>query len=85
MFDPGGEEHRLQLATLLGDLSCNEDGGPYVARAMVRLRLAALGEQLDRVRDRMKAARKNPETCPGVAGFTEDDWRVLEAIRPAHP
>jgi hypothetical protein len=40
---------------------------------------------LDRVRDRMKAARKNPETCPGVAGFTEDDWRVLEAIRPAHP
>ncbi len=102
-LDPDGAQHRRRLATILGDLSCDEDGAPYVARALVRgfiakptaaalrarveaaLRLAAVGDQLDRVRNRMKAARNNPETCPGIAGFTEDDWRRLDAIKPAQP
>jgi uncharacterized protein YjbI with pentapeptide repeats len=109
-LDPDGAEHRLRLATILGDLACDADASPYVARALIASaamglltrkpssRLAAIGDQLDRVRDRMKAARKAgdssgllerlagalriPKLCPGVAGFTEDDWRRLEAIKP---
>jgi hypothetical protein len=30
----------------------------------------------------MKAGRDKPDTCKGVAGFAEDDWRELEAIKP---
>ena len=45
-------------------------------------RLAALGDQLDGVRKRMKAGREKPEDCQGVAGFTEEDWRNLDAIKP---
>ena len=95
--DPTGVYHRSRMATILGDLACGADGGPYVARNLVSLpvngwlarpfsksdsRLATLGDQLDGVRERMNAARKNPESCPGVVGFTKDDWRGLEAIEP---
>ena len=45
-------------------------------------RLAALGDQLEGVRKRMKDGRDKPDTCPGVAGFTEEDWRALDAIKP---
>jgi hypothetical protein len=82
-LDPDGAQHRRRLATMLGDLSCGADGAPYVARALVRLRLAALGDQLDGVRDRIKVGRNDPEKCPGVSGFTESEWRQLDAIKPA--
>jgi hypothetical protein len=52
---------------------------------MLRLqagRLAELGDQLKGLRDRLTTARKNPETCPSVAGMFEDDWRWLDAIEP---
>ena len=61
-------------------------------------RLAALGKSFGSIRARMEESRKNPghdsllgrlkkwlvgaHTCPGVDGFTEDDWRQLEAIKP---
>jgi hypothetical protein len=28
----------------------------------------------------MKAGREKPDACKGVAGFTEDDWRALDAL-----
>ena len=91
--DPSsGPLHLRRLARILGDLACTVDGAPYVARALVapryfsitsftkESRLSTLGEQLNVVRDRMKEGRKNREACPGVAGFTEDDWRALDAL-----
>jgi uncharacterized protein YjbI with pentapeptide repeats len=88
-LDPDGAHHRERLAALLGDLACNRDGAPYIARGLVGLldlelpsQLAELGDQLERVRKRMKDGREKPESCPGVAGFTEEDWRALEALRP---
>jgi uncharacterized protein YjbI with pentapeptide repeats len=90
--DPDGARHREQLAAFLGDLACGPDGAPYVARALVTAktttlsgyvdRLGVLGNQLAVVRDRMEEGRKTPEKCPGVAGFTEDNWHKLEAIKP---
>ena len=84
-LDPDGAQHRRWLAAFLGDLACAADGVPYVARGLLRnqsLRLAALGDQLNSVRARMKAARENPDACKGVVGFTENDWSALEAIKP---
>ena len=30
----------------------------------------------------MKDGRDKPDTCKGVASFSEEDWRALEALRP---
>ncbi len=88
-LDPDGTQYRGRLANTLNDLACDPDGAPYVARSLVGHpdqfipgRLAELGDQLERVRKRMKDGREKPESCPGVAGFTEEDWRALEALRP---
>jgi uncharacterized protein YjbI with pentapeptide repeats len=90
-LDPDGAHHRRRMATILGDLACgadSADGAPSVARSLVRQpqgipgRLADLGDQLDAVRERMEAGRKTLEKCPGVAGFTEDDWSALNALKP---
>jgi len=96
-LDPDGAQHRRRLATTLGDLACGYNGAPPdVAQQLIwwgypslgmgdpkAARLAQLGDQLDVVRTRMKEGRKNPEKCPGVAGFDGNDWRMLEAIKPA--
>ena len=90
--DPDGAQHRERLAAFFADLVCGADGGPYIARGLIRqknedgvARMAALGDQLERVRNRMKAGRDKPDECKGVAAFTEDDWRGLEAIKPIEP
>ncbi len=87
-LDPDGARHRRRLATILGDLACAPHGAPYVARGLVETSdsdfprgLARLGEQFDAVRERLKAGREKPETCKGVVGFTEEDWRKLDAIK----
>jgi len=86
--DATGAMHRLRLAAILGNVACDPGEAPYVALGLIRVkfenksRLTALGDQLAGVRDRMKEGRKSPERCPGVAGFTDADWRRLEAIRP---
>ena len=85
-LDPDGTRHRQRLAAFLGDLACDADSAPYIARGLVgNLRLAALGDQLERVRKRMKEGRDKPDACKGVAGFTDEDWRKLEAIKPIEP
>jgi uncharacterized protein YjbI with pentapeptide repeats len=87
-LDPDGGQYRRWLADRLGHLACDPDGAPYVARGLVGQppfysRLASLGDQLERVRERMKAGREKPDACKGVAGFTEADWRQLDAIKPS--
>jgi hypothetical protein len=88
-LDPDGAGHRRQLATLLVNLACAADGSPYIARGLMGWpnaglpsRFVALGDQLDGARKRMKDGRDKPDACKGVAGFTEDDWRRLDAIKP---
>ncbi len=92
-IDPDGAGHRRRLAKLLGDLACEPAYASYVAHGLVRqfqvgpygleYRLAALGDQLATFRARLEAGREKPKTCPGVAGFTEEDWLRLDAIAPA--
>lgn len=44
--------------------------------------MAALSDQLEGVRKRMQDGRDKPDACKGISGYTEDDWRRLEEIRP---
>jgi hypothetical protein len=82
--DPNVAQHRQRLAKLLGDLACKSAGKPYVARGLIdNGRLEALGDQLEGVRERLQGAPEKPNTCQGVAGFTEDDWRRLKGIEAA--
>jgi hypothetical protein len=85
-------DYRRRLAQRLGGLACDPADAPYIARRLVGSlvdiypsRLAALGDQLELVRNRMKAGLERPDECKGVAGFTENDWRALEAIKPIEP
>jgi uncharacterized protein YjbI with pentapeptide repeats len=89
--DADGAHHRQQRASWLGDLACDSDGAPYVARAFIGhpdpemscvTRLSFLEDQLEDVRKRMKDGRVKPDTCKGVAGFTGEDWRRLDEIKP---
>jgi uncharacterized protein YjbI with pentapeptide repeats len=81
--DPQGAHHRRYLAAFLGDLACGSGDAPYVARGLIKSdRLASLGDELEAVRRRMKDGREKLDMCRGVAGFTEDDWRKLDAIKP---
>ena len=88
-LDPEGAQHRRRLAKFLGDLAGEPANAPQVARNLIRqeerreIRVAALGDQFATFRARLEDGRKTPEKCLGVAGFTEDDWLRLEAIRPA--
>jgi hypothetical protein len=95
VVDPDGVQYRRRLASQLGTLVCDRDAAPYLAHGLVSPlrsagsglilgegRLAALGDQLEGVRKRMKAGRAKTEACPGVAGLTEDDWRQLDEIKP---
>jgi hypothetical protein len=85
--DPDGAKYRHRLAVVLGDLACEVDSAPQVARGLLHQydRFSGLGDELDAVRNRMNEGRQNPERCPGVAGFTEDDWHRLGAIEPVEP
>jgi uncharacterized protein YjbI with pentapeptide repeats len=85
ILDPSDAKFHTRLADRLSNLACDPVGSPYVARALIDShmgsRLAALGDQLEGVRERMKAGRKDPDACKGVAGFTEEDWRKLDEIK----
>ena len=83
------KEFPKRLAQQLGDLACSADGAPYVARGLLRNgRLRATGQHLLAIVDRMKKARSDPakpeaidlSACPGVEGFTEQDWLSLRSL-----
>jgi uncharacterized protein YjbI with pentapeptide repeats len=94
-LDPTGAQHLHRLVTILGDLACNANGAPNVARALAGnpsaiargqgILMEKFGQRQDGVLERVRSARNNPQTCPGIAGFTDDDWRRLEPIKPIPP
>jgi uncharacterized protein YjbI with pentapeptide repeats len=84
--DPNGALLRGALATLFEQIACDEvdgvDGALYIIRGLISSdRLAALGDRLEGLRKRMKDGRYKPEKCLGVADFTEEDWRKLDAVK----
>lgn len=52
---------------------------PYIARGLLTNgRLIATGRDITIFADRARAGRTNPSACPGVAGFTDRDWALLD-------
>jgi uncharacterized protein YjbI with pentapeptide repeats len=86
---PQGEEREKQLATLLADLGCsvNDDAvavkyaAPHVARGLIANgRLRSTGPQIAPVADRFRKGKSDSSACPGVRGFTDDDWAKLDQL-----
>jgi uncharacterized protein YjbI with pentapeptide repeats len=76
-----GEEREQQLAAFLADLGCQGDAAPYVARGLIKNgRLQSIGLQVAAVADRLRKGKSDPLACPGVKGFTDDDWTKLDQL-----
>ncbi len=74
-------------AQILEKLACADAGTPYVARALILYgRLQATGSNLLNIADRMRKGKSDLSACPGVKGFTDDDWAKLdELVKKAPP
>jgi uncharacterized protein YjbI with pentapeptide repeats len=78
---PQGEEREKQLAAFLADLGCLRNAAPYVARGLIKNgRLPSTGLQIAAVADRLRKGKSDPSACPGVTGFTDDDWTKLDQL-----
>jgi uncharacterized protein YjbI with pentapeptide repeats len=83
---PHGEEREKQLAAFLADLGCLSEGAPYVARGLIQNgRLRSTGSQVATVADRLYKGKSDPTACPGVKGFTDEDWANLSKLSPDSP
>jgi uncharacterized protein YjbI with pentapeptide repeats len=82
--DPDGSRHREAQAKALGDLACQPDGAPYVARGLIAWRLPELDQRgRDLVKAQLKAGGQAAPACPAAAKLTPSDWLNLESPRPA--
>jgi uncharacterized protein YjbI with pentapeptide repeats len=88
---PQGEEREKQLAAFLIALGCSSNGAPYVARGLIRILIRILQRSqvpafADRLypafADRLYKGKSDPSVCPGVKGFTDEDWANLSKLSP---
>jgi uncharacterized protein YjbI with pentapeptide repeats len=69
--------------SVVSECACSATGAPFVARALINNgALASVGDQLPAIAAKMRAARLQIETCPGIRHFTEADWKELEIVAP---
>ena len=56
---------------------------PYVARGLMRNGILAAEEvDLPTIAARMRSGREKIANCPGVEGFTDQDWAELDKLSP---
>ena len=80
---PGSKTQSFQkrLTHNLVELACSAASAPHVARGLLRnRRIAATGAEIGTVADRLRKGRTDPTTCPGVKGFTDEDWAELDKL-----
>jgi uncharacterized protein YjbI with pentapeptide repeats len=85
---PISEEENKKLATFLADLACSSSGAPFVARGLLQNRRVSAAEpQIASVADRLLKGKSDLTACPGIRGFTREDWTKLDELthgsRPA--
>ena len=69
------DERERHFSASLADLACSSDAAPYVARALIGSgRIASAGAHIAIIADRLWTGKSDPSACPGVAGFTDEDW-----------
>jgi hypothetical protein len=82
---PKGEESERRLAEFLAELACSsdEESSPYVARGLLR-NLTSLRDDLPSTRqfftNQLRQGKSDRTACPGVDGFTENDWALLDEL-----
>lgn len=86
---PQGEIREKNLAAFLADLACLDEpsllistgAAPYLARGLLKYdRMKAIGTQIATVADRLRKGKSDPAACPGVKGFTDEDWALLTKL-----
>lgn len=76
-----GQERERRLAVFLADLACSPDSPPYIARGLLwNGRFKATGSQVTIVEDRLQKGKSDQSACPGVKGFTDEDWASLDKL-----
>jgi hypothetical protein len=54
---------------------------PHVARGLLHNgRIEATGVEIATIGDRLRGGKADLRTCPGVKGFIEEDWQLLDKI-----
>lgn len=80
---PRQQEAKFQkhINHYLVDLACSALSPPHTARGLIRSgRIAATGAAIGMFADRLRKGRTDPTTCPGVRGFTDEDWTRLDKL-----
>jgi len=73
-----GPEWDRKLAESLGNLACSSSSAPYVARGLLTNgRIESTRAHAMTIAERMQKGRPDLTACPGVAGFTDQDWAKL--------
>jgi len=90
---PQEEDFWSKRSELLADLGCSAGSGLYVARGLIGnlefndyLQPDATKFGRERMRqlfiNRLHKGRSDPAACPGVKGFTDEDWANLSKLSP---
>jgi uncharacterized protein YjbI with pentapeptide repeats len=75
------QEWDRKVAESLGNLACSSSSAPYVARGLLTNgRIESTGTQITTVAERLLKGRSDPTSCPGVTGFTDRDWAILDEL-----
>jgi uncharacterized protein YjbI with pentapeptide repeats len=81
---PKDEGTIKDLATFLVDLACSSYSAPYVARGIIQQmeygRDWDAAEQFTIAAEMLRKGKSDPTACPGVNGFTNDDWARLDLL-----
>lgn len=76
-----GHERVPEFVTTLGDLACADDAPPYVARGLIE-RASGSGAYSSIFGDRLRKGKTDLPACPGVRGFSNEDWARLNNFAP---
>jgi uncharacterized protein YjbI with pentapeptide repeats len=84
-----GEQREVTLAEFLANLACSRRSSPYVARGLLRNVAGGLlrtGHTLNTVfADRLRKGKSDQAACPGVTGFADEDWAMLDDLLVGAP
>ena len=67
-----------QYAEYLVALACSAEAAPHVARGLIWIS-GRIDRKIETV-DRLRKGKADAKVCPGVKGFTEEDWAQLDQL-----
>jgi uncharacterized protein YjbI with pentapeptide repeats len=71
---------REKRAAFLGNLGCLNNSAPYIARGLIRMFRLDLGSPAAEFAEQLRKGKSDQSACPGVNGFTDQDWAELDEL-----